>query len=390
VHSVLVLGFSDSSPKNKHWARYAGLFSCAEVNLMEKQLLYLLDYDLRMTEDDLLIHFEPFLPKKPSSSTVSTPNSVPSTPTKLSKSKSSLSITVPGSGRVRDVVAQSPVWPITPKKNLALAGANGSPTPVGKGGGVKSSEVTGNPITPLKHRFTRGDGNTLSINRNEISQIQIPRPLPSAGSDSNSSSSSSSDSSILPPITPSSATSNSDDEKVETPISINAAEDYSEESVETMEGIEEGGGQVMMMNNDPSKVFGIATTTTYQHSVRKHSPKGLAAKRYAGGVVPALNSSKNSLTSSRLNLSERVLMEKAQGISMKTTVSSESSSSSVSGGLITPTDEVFQLNLGGEDAEMGANGVGSANGNGGKVLGMGGKTGSFLRLMGIGGGVHRN
>ncbi|KAH8917889.1 hypothetical protein BT69DRAFT_1226247, partial [Atractiella rhizophila] len=52
---------NDSSPKNKHWAKYAALFSIAEVNLMEKQLLYLLDYDLRMTEDDLLQHFEPFL-----------------------------------------------------------------------------------------------------------------------------------------------------------------------------------------------------------------------------------------------------------------------------------------------------------------------------------------
>jgi len=53
---------NDSSPKNKHWASYAHLFSLAEVNLMEKQLLYLLDYNLRMTEDDLLEHFAPFLP----------------------------------------------------------------------------------------------------------------------------------------------------------------------------------------------------------------------------------------------------------------------------------------------------------------------------------------
>lgn len=52
---------NDSSPKNKHWAKYASLFSLAEVTLMEKQLLYLLDYDLRMTEEDLLFHFRPFL-----------------------------------------------------------------------------------------------------------------------------------------------------------------------------------------------------------------------------------------------------------------------------------------------------------------------------------------
>ncbi|EMC97871.1 hypothetical protein BAUCODRAFT_57635, partial [Baudoinia panamericana UAMH 10762] len=59
---------NDSSPKNKHWARYTAVqgydnfgFSLTEVNLMEKQLLGLLDFDLRITEEDLYCHFEPFL-----------------------------------------------------------------------------------------------------------------------------------------------------------------------------------------------------------------------------------------------------------------------------------------------------------------------------------------
>lgn len=53
---------NDSSPKNKHWAKFSmGLFSVAEVNLMEKQLLYLLDWDLRVNESDLLTHFAPFI-----------------------------------------------------------------------------------------------------------------------------------------------------------------------------------------------------------------------------------------------------------------------------------------------------------------------------------------
>ncbi|KAL8832325.1 MAG: hypothetical protein Q9191_000326 [Dirinaria sp. TL-2023a] len=59
---------NDSSPKNKHWARYSSVkgydgfgFSVTEVNLMEKQLLFLLDWDLRITNDDLFMHFEPFL-----------------------------------------------------------------------------------------------------------------------------------------------------------------------------------------------------------------------------------------------------------------------------------------------------------------------------------------
>jgi PHO85 cyclin-1 len=33
---------NDTSPKNKHWARYAVIFSVPEINLMEKQLLFLL------------------------------------------------------------------------------------------------------------------------------------------------------------------------------------------------------------------------------------------------------------------------------------------------------------------------------------------------------------
>lgn len=59
---------NDSSPKNKHWARYSIVrgfdgfgFSLTEVNLMEKQLLFLLDWDLRITQEDLYEHLEPFL-----------------------------------------------------------------------------------------------------------------------------------------------------------------------------------------------------------------------------------------------------------------------------------------------------------------------------------------
>ena len=59
---------NDSSPKNKHWARYSSVkgfdgfgFSITEVNLMEKQLLFLLDWDMRIRDEDLFTHFEPFL-----------------------------------------------------------------------------------------------------------------------------------------------------------------------------------------------------------------------------------------------------------------------------------------------------------------------------------------
>ncbi|CAK7198045.1 PHO85 cyclin-1 [Sporothrix eucalyptigena] len=60
---------NDSSPKNKHWANYSVIttdvynfgFSRTEVNLMEKQLLFLLDWDLRITEEDLYHELDAFL-----------------------------------------------------------------------------------------------------------------------------------------------------------------------------------------------------------------------------------------------------------------------------------------------------------------------------------------
>ncbi|CCG83427.1 Cyclin [Taphrina deformans PYCC 5710] len=53
---------NDSSPKNKHWRSYTmGLFKLEEVNLMEKQLLFLLDWDLSITSEDLCTSLAGFL-----------------------------------------------------------------------------------------------------------------------------------------------------------------------------------------------------------------------------------------------------------------------------------------------------------------------------------------
>jgi G1/S-specific cyclin PLC1 len=61
---------NDSSPKNKHWAAYARIFDITEVNLMEKQLLFLLDYDFRFDEAEACEAFKPFF-STPSSQAVS-------------------------------------------------------------------------------------------------------------------------------------------------------------------------------------------------------------------------------------------------------------------------------------------------------------------------------
>ncbi|KAI8975714.1 hypothetical protein BDF20DRAFT_625927 [Mycotypha africana] len=47
----------DTSPKNKHWVKYAVYFTHPEINLMESQLLALLDYRLTISETDLYYSF---------------------------------------------------------------------------------------------------------------------------------------------------------------------------------------------------------------------------------------------------------------------------------------------------------------------------------------------
>jgi len=56
---------NDSSPKNMHWEKFADIFDLAEINLMEKQLLFLLDYDLRFDEPEACRLFEPFMATPP-------------------------------------------------------------------------------------------------------------------------------------------------------------------------------------------------------------------------------------------------------------------------------------------------------------------------------------
>ena len=50
---------NDSSPLNKHWAKYTdGLFSLEDINLMERQLLQLLNWDLRLSDEDLILDLQ--------------------------------------------------------------------------------------------------------------------------------------------------------------------------------------------------------------------------------------------------------------------------------------------------------------------------------------------
>ncbi|KAM0792561.1 hypothetical protein ACM66B_005225 [Microbotryomycetes sp. NB124-2] len=80
---------NDSSPRNKHWRAYAHIFPLQEVGLMERQLLFLLDFDLRTDEFELLQHYEPFIKRpQPSTSTAfQAPPSPTQTPVKTARSE---------------------------------------------------------------------------------------------------------------------------------------------------------------------------------------------------------------------------------------------------------------------------------------------------------------
>ena len=72
---------NDSSPKNVHWQKYGRFFSLPEVNLMERQLLFLLDYDLSVTEAQVIEQLTPYWNSQSSAtSSPSTPTYMPSTP----------------------------------------------------------------------------------------------------------------------------------------------------------------------------------------------------------------------------------------------------------------------------------------------------------------------
>jgi G1/S-specific cyclin PLC1 len=127
---------NDSSPKNKHWCRYAQMFSQAEINLMEKQLLFLLDYDLGIKEEEIIENFRPFLdqysfesPVMASTSTIATP---PATPVNVRQPSTST-----GTKRHQRVASRGQETFVAPP--LDRSGSSSS---------LESDEGMGMPLTP--------------------------------------------------------------------------------------------------------------------------------------------------------------------------------------------------------------------------------------------------
>lgn len=63
--SALILSaksLNDSSPLNKHWTKYTdGLLTIGEVNMAERELIGLLNWNVNINEEDLIISLQPFL-----------------------------------------------------------------------------------------------------------------------------------------------------------------------------------------------------------------------------------------------------------------------------------------------------------------------------------------
>ncbi|WWC63402.1 uncharacterized protein I303_106002 [Kwoniella dejecticola CBS 10117] len=131
---------NDSSPKNKHWTKYAQMFSIAEINLMEKQLLYLLDYDLSINEDEIVENFEPFLSKYTFDSPYASSSSpelpaTPPTPVRMPSQSSQSTPRRPGHGQGhRRVSSKGDITYIAP--------------PLDRSGSSSSLESEDMPLTP--------------------------------------------------------------------------------------------------------------------------------------------------------------------------------------------------------------------------------------------------
>ncbi len=153
---------NDSSPKNKHWCRYAQMFSQQEINLMEKQLLFLLDYDLAIAEDEIVENFQPFLSQYTFDSPVASTSSpiLPPTPPTPVRAPSQR----------------------TPRKHRRVA-SRGSYTyvapPLDRSGSSSSLESNDMPLTPTQSSSPPSPRRTESVkgkSNRSTSAAHIQRP----------------------------------------------------------------------------------------------------------------------------------------------------------------------------------------------------------------------
>jgi G1/S-specific cyclin PLC1 len=189
---------NDSSPKNMHWATYAAIFDVNEINLMEKQLLYLLDYDLRFFEPEVCALFAPFMvaPSPSECSNNSARASAVDRVSKAGKARAQAQLATPASKggnlaasvsqkRVHLLLTPAPVAGEERKERSNVGIIYSTPTPSGGGsggGGILTTAV-------------RGIAKRLSTAHLSASYSRVPVPMYNSLSTTSTASSSSSSSS---------------------------------------------------------------------------------------------------------------------------------------------------------------------------------------------------
>jgi hypothetical protein len=172
------------------------MFSQAEINLMEKQLLFLLDYDLGIKEEEIIENFKPFLdqyefesPVMASSSTMSTP--APVTPVRPAPAQRQRHQRVVSRGQDTYVAPpldrsgsssslESNDMPLTPK-------SNSPPTPPRASAGKRSvssaqpqHHYAQQKAMPRSTSISSLDHNVSSSNLDAAAKIQIQAQIAAA------------------------------------------------------------------------------------------------------------------------------------------------------------------------------------------------------------------
>lgn len=122
---------NDQSPKNKHWSAHSSVFSVGEVNLMEKQLLSLLDFDLRITEADLASSLQDFLQAQQASASVTPSDNTTRYSSPIQKPAPSSSIPSPTSSYISQALPlnqpSSNKRASTTRQDLAITASTAKP-----------------------------------------------------------------------------------------------------------------------------------------------------------------------------------------------------------------------------------------------------------------------
>lgn len=142
---------NDSSPKNKHWASYAAIFDLAEVNLMEKQLLSLLEYDLGFDEEEACKFFAPFMDRMskalPTPGQKETRAAAIQAVSKAGKARAKTQSTSQSPKFAHDVSNPPPPYSMTSTVRCVAGGSNGSHRNISLTSGNLASDLTPSPMS---------------------------------------------------------------------------------------------------------------------------------------------------------------------------------------------------------------------------------------------------